>query len=209
MDWDYFSGCLEHVFDAPIWGTRDTHFDRLEAWQARAAKRNGKLSQDFPLLENWQCLKQLVGTPSYATVSHEAAYGLLGRLHCSSVLNLDSHHDLYSQSGDPARVRAGNWAGLALEHGLITHYTCVYPPWHASVRVTEGFDLKRTRAELGGRFETVQLERCAVDSLELHGITAVLLVQSPAWTSPEHDWALLEVVQALQAQMLEPLLNRA
>jgi arginase family enzyme len=161
VDWDYFSGCVEHVFDAPIWGSRDTEFDRMEAWKHRAEKRAGDLSADFPLLENWQALKQLAGLPAYATLGHADAYGLLKALRLSSVVNLDSHHDLYSQSGDPNRVRAGNWAGLALAHGLVQHYTCIYPNWHAQVRVAEGFDLEHLGRNRGAVFKGCGAARAA------------------------------------------------
>ncbi len=208
VDWDFFSGCLEHTFDAPIWGTRDTDFDRIEAWQLRAAKRNGNLSTDFPLLEDWHWLLQFQGIPTLATVSHADAYGLLEQLSSKSVTNLDSHHDLYSKSGDPTRVRAGNWAGLALEHGLIQSYTCVYPPWHEHIRVAEGYDLERTRSELGLRFLETRLERTALADLELGGISHILLVQSPAWTNPEHDPFFLELCAGLRADFLEVPLRR-
>jgi hypothetical protein len=210
VDWDYFSGCAEHVFDAPIWGTRDTDFDRVEAWKHRAKKRGGSLSSDFPLLENWQGLKQLPGLPTYATLSHADAYGLLENLRFSEVINLDSHHDLYSQSGDATRVRAGNWAGLALAHGLVQHYTCIYPTWHTQLPVAEGFDLQRTWGEIGARFspKLVQLERGSLESLDLARVAAVLLVQSPAWTNPDHDAAFFEVCHSLNATILEPPLLR-
>jgi hypothetical protein len=210
VDWDYFSGCAEHVFDAPIWGSRDTPFDRIEAWQHRAAKRGGDLETDFPLLEDWQVLLPLVGLPTYATVSHADGYNLLEELRVSSVVNLDSHHDLYSQSGDATRVRAGNWAGLALAHGLVQHYTCIYPSWHTNLPVAEGFDLNRTWQEIGGRFgqDVLQLERQGIETVGLSGFTAILLVQSPAWTSPNHDAAFLELCNGLNARFLEPPLVR-
>ncbi len=207
VDWDYFSGCIDHVFDAPIWGTRDTDFDRTEAWRIRAAKRNGNLSTDFPLLEDWRWLLQFSGIPTFATISHSDAYGLLERLNCSSVTNLDSHHDLFSLSGDPTRIRAGNWAGLALKHGLIQSYTCVYPAWHEHIRVAEGYDLERTRSELGS-ITQARLERTALADLELGGITSILLVQSPAWTNPEHDPFFLELCSGLRANFLEMPLKR-
>lgn len=209
VDWDYFSGCIEHVFDAPIWGSRDTPFDRLEAWQARADKRNGDLSHDFPLLEDWRVLKQLEGIPAFATLSHADAYGLLEQLDIQQVLNLDSHHDLFSSSGDPNKIRPGNWAGLALEHGFMTDYTCIYPSWHEHLPVAEGFDLERTRTELGGRFSSAKLERGSVRQLELVGVEYVLLVQSPAWTNPEHDVFFFELCDVLKATMLEPPLQRS
>lgn len=206
MDWDYFSGCREFVFDAPIWGSPDREFDRTEAWKIRAQKRGGDLDSDFLLLEDWQVLLGLAGLPTYAALSHSSAYGLLEDLRLPGVVNLDSHHDLYSQSGDPTRVRAGNWAGLALQHGLVQHYTCIYPSWHKQLPVAEGFDLTRTWAEIGNRFgqNVVRLERCAVEQIDFAGFTGLLLVQSPAWTSPRHDWAFLELCSGLGAVVLEP-----
>ena len=210
VDWDYFSGCLEHVFDAPIWGSKDTDFDRLGAWKQRAKKRNGNLSTDFPLLENWRWLLQFSNIKTLATLSHADAYGLLEQTTFSSVLNLDSHHDLYIASGDPKRVRPGNWAGLALEHGLIQSYTCVYPIWHQQVRVCEGFDLDRTKAELGSRLTlNIKLERTALAQLKIETIETILLVQSPAWTNPEHDPIFFELCQALNADFLTKPLKRS
>ncbi len=209
VDWDFFSGCLEHVFDAPIWGSKDTVYDRFEAWLDRAKKRNGKLSTDFPMLEDWCWLQQFAGIKTIATLSHADAYGLLERTNFSSVTNLDSHHDLFSSSGDPKRVRAGNWAGLALEDGLIQSYTCIYPSWHEHVRVAEGYDLERTKTELGSRFTTnIKLERTALAQLELKDIDMILLVQSPAWTNPEHDPIFFEICAALKADFLEMPLKR-
>ncbi len=209
VDWDFFSGCLEHVFDAPIWGSKDTEYDRTEAWFERAKKRNGNLSTDFPLLEDWRWLLQFTGIKTLATLSHADAYGVLENLDCSSVTNLDSHHDLFSSSGDPKRVRAGNWAGLALENGLIQNYTCVYPTWHEHVRVTEGYDLTRTQTELGSRFTAnIKLERTALAQLELKDIKMILLVQSPAWTNPEHDPMFFELCAALRADFLTKPLKR-
>ncbi len=210
IDWDYFSGCAEHVFDAPIWGVQDTHFDRLEAWQRRAKKRNGNLSQDFPLQEDWPCLKQFFGVPSFVAQSHASAYAWLQNFSDTQVLNLDSHHDLYSQSGDETKIRPGNWAGLALQHGFIKKYTCVYPPWHEHVRVAEGFDLARTWQEIGKKFAepVVELCRAAPSELRLEKISALLLVQSPAWTNPEHDQKFFEICEHLNAQVLEAPLKR-
>ena len=209
VDWDFFSGCLEHVFDAPIWGSKDTEYDRTEAWFERAKKRNGNLSSDFPLLENWRWLLQFEGIKTLATLSHADAYNVLEQTPFLSVTNLDSHHDLFSLSGDPKRVRAGNWAGLALEHGLIQNYTCVYPIWHEHIRVAEGYDLERTKTELGSRFTAnIKLERTALAQLELKNITAILLVQSPAWTNPEHDPMFFELCQALNAEYLTKPLKR-
>jgi hypothetical protein len=209
VDWDFFSGCIEHVFDAPIWGSKDTDYDRSEAWKERTRKRNGNLSTDFPLLEDWRWLLQFVGIKTFATLSHADAYVLLEKTPFSNVINLDSHHDLFSSSGDPKRVRAGNWAGLALEHGLIQNYTCVYPNWHEHVRVTEGFDLERTKTELGSRFtENITLERKALNQLEFKNIEMILLVQSPAWTNPEHDPMFFELCQVLNAEYLTVPLQR-
>jgi hypothetical protein len=209
VDWDFFSGCIEHVFDAPIWGSKDTDHDRTTAWVERAKKRNGKLSTDFPLLENWRWLLQFTGIKTFATLSHADAYGLLEQTPHSSVTNLDSHHDLFSLSGNPKKVRAGNWAGLALEHDLIKHYTCVYPTWHEHVRVTEGFDLTRTKTELGKRLTpNIKLERTALAQLELEDIETILLVQSPAWTNPEHDPDFFELCSALNANYITPPLKR-
>ncbi len=223
VDWDYFSGSAELVFDSPFWGSRDTEFDRTQAWVARALKRGGTgfeiLQNDFPLLGQPLELLNLAGLPCYATVSHSDAYALIEHLGISSVMNLDSHHDLYSSSGDPSRVRPGNWAGLALEHGLISSYTCFYPPWHEHVRVTEGFDLNRTELELNEQFarrgwsETIpytmpSLQR-RMPNLEKTEFDAVLLVQSPAWTNPLYDSLFLELCQTLNAQILSPILKRA
>ncbi len=214
IDWDFFSGCREFVFDAPIWGSKDTEHDRLEAWRERARKRGGQdfsvLEQDFPLFENRRWLERFQSVPTYATVSHADAYALLERLRVLNVVNLDSHHDLFSQRGDGARVRPGNWAGLALEHHLIESYVCIYPEWHAALRVAEGFDLERTRSELTQRFSSdqVQLQRVPLELLELPRPDAILLVQSPAWTSPAHDHAFLELCQTLNATLLAPIVER-
>ncbi len=226
VDWDYFSGSAELIFDSPFWGTRDSEFDRFEAWEARAIKRGGLsfevLKDDFPLFGNPFKLANLAGLPCYATVSHSDAYALIKDLGISSVTNLDSHHDLYSSSGDPNRVRPGNWAGLALEQGLISSYTCIYPDWHENVRVTEGFDLSRTQLELPERFsrggwsETIHYTvPCAIPSLkrgmpelEKTEFDALLLVQSPAWTNPLYDAVFLELCQTLSAQIISPPLER-
>jgi hypothetical protein len=137
VDWDYFSGSLEHIFDSPLWGSPDLEFERCERWRERARARGGSsfevLRQGFPLFGDPQALLRFVGIPTVAVSSHDAAYGLLESLNCSSVINLDSHHDLFSSSGDPGRVRPGNWAGLALEHGLIGFsYRVTLPSWTAS-----------------------------------------------------------------------------
>jgi hypothetical protein len=208
VDWDYFSGSLEHVFDSPLWGTPDLEFDRLERWKERARVRGGSsfevLRHNFPLFGNPRELLRFAGVPTFAVASHDAAYGLLETLRCSSVINLDSHHDLFSSSGDPQRVRPGNWAGLALEHGLIESYSCIYPAWHADVRVSEGFDLERTRSELGARAwrDRVSLshDESVLDSLEP---SFMLLVLSPAWSNPLYDPSFLEIARGLKAE-IEP-----
>ncbi len=211
------------MFDSPFWGTRDTDFDRFGAWEARAFKRGGSgfevLRDDFPLFGNPFELLNFAGLPCYVTLSHGDAYDLIKDLGISSIINLDSHHDLFSSSGDPKRVRPGNWAGLAIEHGLISSYTCIYPAWHENVRVTEGFDLSRTRLELPNRFssggwsETIphaipDLQRGMIE-LEPADFSAVLLVQSPAWTNPLYDSVFLELCQILKAQILTPTLERS
>ena len=214
VDWDYFVGSSDLIFDSPLWGTADTFLDRSPAWSARAIKRGGSsfeaLRDDFPLLVNPQPLEALIGVPCFACVTHSAAYGLLQRLEIKRVLNLDSHHDLYSSSGDPERVRPGNWAGLALERGVIDAYTCRYPAWHADLRVAEGFDLERTRAELPTKFShlNVTLERGGLELVRSE-IEAVLLVQSPAWTNPLFDPEFLELCAVLNAEFLEIPLERA
>jgi len=195
IDWDAYSGCAEHVFDAPIWGTRDREYDRLEAWRARASKRGGHdwqvLRDDFPLFSGWQELRRYAGCPAYVTLSHAAARDWLALLPGRSVLNLDSHHDLYSQSGDPDRWRPGNWAGLGLAASLITRYAVRYPEWHAGLMVAEGHDLARTQAELEAALlpellARVRLER-GPELPPASEVEALLLVQSPAWSSPAHD----------------------
>ncbi len=213
VDWDYFVGSADLVFDSPLWGTKDTAFDRGKAWSARTVKRGGNsfetLRADFPLLENPGLLEGLASLPCYACVTHSDAYALLERLGVRRVLNLDSHHDLFSSSGDPARVRPGNWAGLALERGLLDAYTCRYPPWHADLRVAEGFDLERTRAELPKHLERfdITLERNDPNALPSN-LEAVLFVQSPAWTNPLFDADFLELCRALNAEFLELPLER-
>ena len=208
VDWDYYSGSLEHVFDSPLWGSPDLEFDRLERWRERARVRGGSsfegLRQDFPLFGDPRALLRFAGVPAFIVSSHDAAYGLLETLRCSSVINLDSHHDLFSSSGDPNRVRPGNWAGLALEHGLFETYSCIYPTWHADVRVTEGFDLERTRSELGARAwrDRVSLSHdgSVLDSLEP---SFILLVLSPSWSNPLYDPSFFEIARGLNAQ-IEP-----
>ena len=214
VDWDFYSGSLEHVFDSPLWGTQDLEFDRLERWRDRVRVRGGSsfeaLRHDFPLFGNPRELLRFVGVPTFAVSSHDAAYGLLNRLGCSSVINLDSHHDLFSSSGDPSRVRPGNWAGLALENGLIESYSCIYPAWHSGVCVTEGFDLERTWSEIGARtwFDRVSLlhDESDLGSLEPH---FVLLVLSPSWSNPLYDPSFLEIARGLHAKIEPGLLCRS
>src|SRR6476469_7461979 len=153
IDWDAFSGTRELVFDAPIWGTRDRPHDRLDAWWTRTLKRGGStwaaLDADYPLYPGWEAIGTYVDVPAFVALSHADAWTWLQQFPGEDVLNIDSHHDLASFSGDPRRVRPGNWAGLGLEAGLIRTYTCLYPTWHEHLPVAEGFDLDRTRAELG------------------------------------------------------------
>lgn len=197
VDWDAFSGTRELVFDAPIWGTRDQEFDRLEVWRERVQKRGGTnwdvLDDDFPLYPGWERLKQYAGVPAFVALSHAEAWAWLEQYPGQDVVNIDSHHDLYSLSGDPARVRPGNWAGLGLKAGLIGSYTCQYPEWHAELPVAEGYDLTRTWEELLAHLAPevlprVQLKREA-GLPNRADIQSVLLVQSPAWTNPAHDRA--------------------
>ena len=176
-------------------------------------KRGGSsfevLRDDFPLLVSPKPLERLAGVPCFACVTHRDAYALLQRLEVKKVLNLDSHHDLFSSSGDPERVRPGNWAGLALENSLIDAYTCRYPVWHSDLRVSEGFDLERTRAELPTKLSSlnVTLERGGLE-LSRSEIEAVLLIQSPAWTNPLFDRDFLELCEVLNAKFLEIPLER-
>lgn len=228
IDWDAFSGTRELVFDAPIWGTADREADRLSAWQARASKRGATgagdwaaLEADFPLYVGWQGVQQYAGKPAFAALSHAEAWGWLEQFEVQDMLNVDSHHDLCSFSGDAGRLRPGNWAGLALAAGKIRHYTCLYPAWHADLPVAEGYDLKRTRAEIAPLLPTplhqrVTLTRAGLTRTEAGadgwpdpaGITALLLVQSPAWTNPAHDAQFWSLVEGLQAQLLTRPLMR-
>ena len=230
LDWDAFSGCAPLVFDAPIWGTRDREPDRLEAWRARARKRGGPdgcaqgwdaLAADFPLHPGWEALERYAGLPAWVTLTHADGYAWLERFGPQDLLNVDSHHDLVSLSGDPRRVRPGNWAGLGLHAGRIRRYTCLYPSWHAGLPVAEGFDLARTRGELTPLLPPEVLDRVTLartpqpaGGLPTGGlpdpadVTALLLVQSPAWTSPAHDAAFLRLARLLRAQMLTPPLER-
>ncbi len=212
IDWDAYSACRELVFDAPIWGSPDRAYDRLEAWQARALKRDPQaqgwaaLEHDFPLVEGWARLRQYAGRPAFVAWSHAHAWTWLEQFPGRDVLNIDSHHDLYSASGDPARLRPGNWAGLGLAAGLIARYTASYPAWHAQVPVTEGYDLERTRNELRAQLSGADLRRVRLrrDSPlpPKHEVEALLLVQSPSWSSPAHDPAFVELAGAWGASAL-------
>ncbi|GGK24883.1 hypothetical protein GCM10008955_18150 [Deinococcus malanensis] len=218
VDWDAYSGTRELVFDAPIWGTPDRPYDRLEAWHDRARRRGASsqdwsvLETDFPLYPGWQALLQYAGVPAYMTLSHADAWNWLEQFPGQAVLNVDSHHDLASFSGDGARLRPGNWAGLALLAGLVSHYTCQYPQWHAGLPVAEGHDLDRTRTELHALLPTQLVDRMALtrqDELpEPATISSVLLVQSPAWTSPAHDDAFFDLASRLGCASLVPPLDR-
>ena len=210
LDWDAYSGCAEHVFDAPIWGTPDREHDRLEAWRGRARKRGGTgwdvLDADFSLYSGWEKLAGYASVPAFVTLSHAAAEVWLPLYPGREVLNIDSHHDLYSQTGDPGRWRPGNWAGLGLAAGLLRRYTVRYPDWHTGLAVAEGYDPARTRRELEAALPPellaqVTLERgpALPDPAE---VEAVLLVQSPAWTSPAHDAAFFRLLDALDAAPL-------
>ncbi|MFC4426616.1 arginase [Deinococcus navajonensis] len=222
VDWDAFSGTRELVFDAPIWGTPDQDHDRLDAWRTRARRRAGQrvtpavswadLEPDFPLYPGWETLTRYAGVPAFITLSHADAWGWLEQFPGHDILNLDSHHDLSSFSGDRARLRPGNWAGLALEAGLVGSYTCQYPEWHADLPVAEGHDLERTRSELGDLLSPAVLDRVTLARggrlPEPAEVRSVLLVQSPAWTSPAHDGALWTLAATLGAQALCPALDR-
>lgn len=210
VDWDAYSGCAEHVFDAPIWGTPDRPHDRLEAWRGRVRKRGGTgweaLADDFPLYPGWEALRQYAGRPAWVTLSHAAAREWLERYPGREVLNVDSHHDLYSQSGDPARWRPGNWAGLGLASDLIGRYTARYPGWHLGLLVAEGHDLDRTGAELAAALAPEVLARVTLERgpelPEAAQVEALLLVQSPSWSSPAHDAAFFGLAQELRARPL-------
>ncbi|SEI63687.1 hypothetical protein SAMN04488058_101201 [Deinococcus reticulitermitis] len=220
IDWDAFSGTRELVFDAPIWGTRDRDSDRLEAWRERARKRGAQaesagwaaLDADFPLFPGWERLRAYAGVPAWITLSHADAWAWLERFPGEDVLNVDSHHDLVSFSGDGARLRPGNWAGLGLRAGLIRRYTCAYPAWHAGLPVAEGFDLARTWEELTPRLSPELAARVTLGRdlpwPEPSEVRALLLVQSPAWCSPAHDPALFALGRALQAIPLHAPLSR-
>ncbi|MFB9991850.1 arginase [Deinococcus oregonensis] len=227
IDWDAYSGCADLVFDAPIWGTRDLPTDREEAWQARTVKRRPEaqdwtpLDADFPLYPGWEALERYAGCPAWVTLSHADAWGWLqeqaqggGAAH--DVLNIDSHHDLASRSGDATRVRPGNWAGLGLGARLIGRYTCLYPAWHTALAVAEGFDLERTHSEVRGVLPPDLLSRISLRRMAhaAHGlpdpadVTGLLLVQSPAWTNPAHDPAFWQLADLLGAQEVVPPLHR-
>ncbi|MCP2015870.1 hypothetical protein L1280_003050 [Deinococcus sp. HSC-46F16] len=221
IDWDAFSGTRELVFDAPIWGTRDREEDRVEAWRTRARKRGGlgweRLAADFPLYPGWEALERYAGVPAHVTLTHADAWEWLAAFPGAHVLNVDSHHDLASLSGDPARVRPGNWAGLALASGRARHYTCLYPDWHADLPVAEGYDLSRTWGEVASLLPPDVLERVTLrrmnsptDGLpDPAEVTALLLVQSPAWTNPAHDPAFFRLARVLNAAPLTPPLDRS
>jgi hypothetical protein len=204
LDWDAWSGPAELIFDAPIWGTPDREHDRWGRWQQRAQKRGGwaAMADDYPLYPGWERLIQYAGRPVHCGWSHAQAREWLALYPPQPILNIDSHHDLYSQSGDPARWRPGNWAGQALAAGW-PHYTARYPGWHAHLPVAEGFDLARTAAELDTALPPawqarIRLERS--DALPPPAdVNGVLLVQSPSWSSPAHDAALLDLLAALGA----------
>ncbi len=220
FDWDASSGCRELVFDAPIWGSPDRESDRLAAWQTRALKRGAgatgwaALDADFPLYSGWEAFEQYAGLPAFVAWSHAHAWAWLEQFPGREVLNIDSHHDLTSLSGDPAKLRPGNWAGLGLAAGLISRYEVRYPAWHAELPVAEGFDLARTERELAAHLSAEVLDRVMLsrsDSLPQGDISplppkreveALLLVQSPSWTSPAHDPAFLGLASALGAQVL-------
>ena len=220
IDWDAFSGTREFVFDAPIWGTRDREADRLEAWRERARKRGAEgwaaLEADFPLYPGWETLERCAGPPTHVTLTHADAWTWPEAFSGGDVLNVDSHHDLASFSGDGERVRPGNWAGLGLRSGRIGRYTCLYPDWHAGLPVAEGSDLARTRTELEPLLPPEVLERVTLKRMTRPGdglpdpleVTAVLLVQSPAWTSPAHDRAFFRLAERLKATPLTPPLRR-
>jgi len=222
IDWDAYSGTRELVFDAPIWGTRDREHDRLPAWQSRALKRASgatgwaALEEDFPLYPGWEALERYAGLPTHVTLTHADAWSWLAGADGEDVLNVDSHHDLASFSGDGGRVRPGNWAGLSLRAERIARYTCLYPGWHADLPVAEGHDLERTRAELEPLLPERVLERVTLARMghptqglpDPADVTAVLLVQSPAWTSPAHDWAFFRLARVLDAVSLMPPLDR-
>lgn len=213
VDWDAYSAVRPLVFDAPIWGSADREFDRAERWEERVRRRDpgardfSPLSTDYPLLGRPDDLLRYRGRPVYALWSHAHLLPLLQLWAAERgplpVLSVDSHHDLFSGSGDPDLPRPGNWAGLALARGLVSRLTVRYPPWHAGLPVAEGFDLARTEAELRAALPPEALHRVTLErSAELPppaAVGAVVLVQSPSWCSPAHDPALLALLRALSA----------
>lgn len=218
VDWDYYSGAADEVFDGPLWGTADHERDRLDLWRERARRRLPEadgwsvLNADFPLYGDPLELLAYRGLPTFVTWTHADAWRWLDDWPERDVVNLDSHHDLYSLSGDPGRVRPGNWAGRALEHGKVRHYTCVYPAWHEGVRVAEGFDLSRTWEEVRAATDRslwphMTLTRGAALPAPAD-VEAVLLVQSPSWTNPAHDDLLARLVRELAATPLAATLTR-
>lgn len=218
LDWDYYSGSAEHVFDAPLWGSPDREADRAARWRERALGRDPQargwevLARDFPLYGDPRELLVFQGRPTFVAWSHAHAWTWLERFPGRAVLNFDSHHDLYSLSGDAARVRPGNWAGLALASGRAARYACVYPAWHAQVRVAEGYDLSRTWGELEGKLARGLWPRLRLSRGEAlpapAEVEALLLVQSPAWTNPAHDELFFELARTLGAEALSaPILR--
>lgn len=216
IDWDSYSACAEHVFDSPLWGTPDREHDRLERWRERTLKRGGvdwsALQADFPLHGDPRELLAYRGVPTFVAWSHAHAWNWLERFPGRDLANFDSHHDLYSSSGDPQRVRPGNWAGLALERGLLSSYACLYPAWHAGVRVAEGFDLERTwnevRGGLAAEHHPLMVLQRGRQLPQPHEVESLLLVQSPSWTSPAHDGVFFELAGALEAVQLSAPLKR-
>lgn len=213
IDWDHYSGMIEHVFDSPFWGTPDLEYHRHERWWDLAHRRNGGLEilkGDFPLYGDPHELLRYRGKPVSVALSHDSAWDWLAGFEVCEVVNVDSHHDLFSLSGDPELVRPGNWAGLGLKREKILQYTCIYPEWHSGVRVTEGFDLERTWQEVEPHFSKELAKRIRLkrgDALpDPEQVQAVLLVQSPAWTNPLFDGVFFELVEQLQAvQITSPI----
>ena len=68
VDWDYFVGSADLIFDSPLWGTTDTVLERNAMWSSRALKRGGSsfevLREDFPLLVSPKPLEGLARTES-------------------------------------------------------------------------------------------------------------------------------------------------
>ncbi|AFZ68526.1 hypothetical protein [Deinococcus peraridilitoris] len=218
LDWDYCSGSREHVFDAPLWGTPDREHDREARWRERARNRDAQaagweaLDKDFLLYDDGEALLAYLGVPTFVAWSHAHAWSWLERFPGREVHNFDSHHDLFSLSGEKARLRPGNWAGLALRQQLVSRYRCVYPCWHQEVRVAEGYDLARTRREIEAVLSDEIVARIefvrGVDWPPPPQVESLLLVQSPSWTSPAHDGRFLDLARALHAMPLsEPYLR--